>query len=179
MRRTLTLALVAGALAIPSRAVEAQAPIKIYCNSPAQIYCAAFIEYFVDFIVPPEQNPQQARWTGTVQLYGSGYAAVNMPVTLLGATLCNFGLIASFTTDGPGEYTFGDASGGGQCPEGYGFDPGPDELALLSFVPGENCSPREGTCVQVPEPASGILMAAGLFGLAFVRRRRGRDDLEI
>lgn len=173
---------IASALLCPTTA-SAQSPLAIYCNSPTQEYCMSILtwEYSLRLF---DENPDvvQAQFLSKVQLYGSAFEQggpdrVGIDFTLTPDEWRIRGY-AYAMVDGPGYYTFVESTPGSRT---YPGEVGPstpqEDLVYMVFGDDAGCSlPGHGnlfsTCVQVPEPATWLLLVGGLPAIVAMRRKR-------
>lgn len=190
-RRTLTAALIAGALLTPQSS-EGQAltqPLRTMCLSHAMDYCLSIFTW--DWFYPSGSNPDGrglVRLNSIVEFYGEGMAR-NAPLAFDTGFLTesdgdDFRLFLQRGAARPGFYSLGDGGGSNLT----NWVPSVHEHISLVFfftdAPGEGgaCNPRvassEGGCfeVSVPEPGTWLLLLTGMFGLGLVAWRRWEEE---
>lgn len=187
VRATSAVAALAGLLlplAAFSPATAATIPTANITTSTSKIGAATTLSYTVSITGPaslthfeiPEFQSTDLQFSGTGSQLPSGWSFTESPVMQLSGTAIYTGAIPTAyveltTSTNPITQT------NSLVFTGYTFRPG---LANASFALGNTTTeflvdppiPSAGTPTAVPEPASIVLLGAGLLGLAGTRRRR-------
>ena len=182
IRRTAVALFLAATVLAPEPAVAdggaGQQPLMTVCLSHAREYCAAFLTWDIE---PFECCPDFVTWSFTGLAGGSVFES-GQGSFLLSVYWPDGNRSTTSPVQSDGSFWGGDQPisrpdlAGATIQETLdvvGFHTLDSDGTLTGL---RTCSRFEGTCVEVPEPSTYLLLLSGVFGLGFVAWRRKENQ---